>query len=289
VLSKFQDESRWILTIQTGECRSVVGMPVALLLPGMTLNETAFPDLEMPTVSPDFSRLAVGRDGSSPELLAQRMDFYSALLDELLQACEDWQADTRLVIAHSFGGMLALRWLTLHGGDDLARIDGLVLISTTAGPMYQNLNLRLFKLGEWDVRVRAGAAMPWWNQPSVTRSVKTLICGSLDSDPIDFRSLTIQSDLDLDLVGWRNTDWRAMRSYRLAMEGFDVRDSLASVAVPTVVLHGTEDALFDTDVARGLAAGIPGAELRLITGAGHALPLTHGAEVVRSMQDLLQL
>ncbi len=266
----------------------MLGTPVALLLPGMTLNETVFPDLVMPTVTADFSRLAVGPDGSSPQLLEQRMDFYAALLDDLLQGCDDWRADTRLVIAHSFGGMLALRWLILHGGDGLARIDGLVLISTTAGPMYHNLNLRLFKLGGWDIRVRAGAAMPWWNRPFVTRSVKNLICGSLDSDPVNFRTLTIRSDLELDLAGWRNTDWRAMRSYRLAMEGFDVREGLASVAVPTVVVHGTEDTLFDTAAARELTAGIPGAELRLIAGAGHALPLTHGAEVVRSVQDLLQ-
>ncbi len=266
----------------------MVGIPVALLLPGMTLNATAFPHLDMPTVTPDFARLAVGRDGSSPELLELRMDFYVALLDDLLQDCEDWWADTRLVVAHSFGGMLALRWLMLHGSDGLARIDGLVLISTTAGPMYQNLKLRLFRLGGRDVRVRVGAAIRWWNQPCVTRSVKHLICGDLDSDPVDFRALTIQSDLELDLAGWRNTDWRAMRSYRLAMDGFDVRASLATVAVPTVVLHGTDDSLFDTGVARELAAGIPRAELRLIAGAGHALPLTHGAEVVRSVRDLLR-
>ena len=253
----------------------------------MTLNETVFPDLGMPTVEPDFTRLAVGLDGSSPQLLELRMDFYSALLDDLLQGCDAWQADTRLVIAHSFGGMLALRWLIMHGGDGLARIAGLVLIATTAGPMYRNLNLRLFKLGGWHVRVRAGAAMAWWNRPTVTRAVKNLIGGSPDGAPVDFRTLTIRSDLELDLAGWRNTDWRAMRSYRLAMDGFDVRENLANVAVPTVVLHGTEDSLIDAAAARELAAGIPGAELRLIAGAGHALPLTHGAAVVRSVQDLL--
>ena len=127
----------------------------------------------------------------------------------------------------------------------------------------------------------------WWNRPQVTRLVKRLISGgSADASPIDFQAMQIESDFDLDLAGWRNTSWRAMRSYRLALAGFDVRDQVGEIDVPTIVLHGTHDSLFETSVARNLARELPRAELRIVEGAGHALPLTHGSAVVDAVNDL---
>ena len=110
--------------------------------------------------------------------------------------------------------------------------------------------------------------------------------GSLAAQRVDFRSLANRSDLALDVAGWRNTDWRAMRSYRTAMRGFDVRARLGEIPVPTIVLHGTEDGLFPLSVARDLAGRLPNAELRVVPGAAHGLPLTHGEEVQRALRDL---
>jgi pimeloyl-ACP methyl ester carboxylesterase len=140
-----------------------------------------------------------------------------------------------------------------------------------------------------DLELRVGIRflIGLWNRPDVTRIVKRLTSGGgTGSVPVDFRALDIGSDLELDLAGWRNTDWRAMRSYRLALAGYDVRDRLQEIAVPTIVLHGTKDSLFETNVAHELARGLPQAELRIVDGAGHALPLTHGAAVVDAVNDL---
>ena len=70
------------------------------------------------------------------------------------------------------------------------------------------------------------------------------------------------------------------------MKGFDVRTRLHEIHVPTIVLHGTADSLFALRTAEKLAAGLPRAELRVVEGAGHGLPLTHGGEVVRAVRDL---
>jgi pimeloyl-ACP methyl ester carboxylesterase len=53
----------------------------------------------------------------------------------------------------------------------------------------------------------------------------------------------------------------------------DRRERLKTVRVPTVVVHGTEDPLVPVDAGRDVAANIPGAELRLIPGMGHDLPI----------------
>jgi pimeloyl-ACP methyl ester carboxylesterase len=260
---------------------------VALLLPGMTLNATIFPDLGIPSVAPDFNNLTLGQDGSCRELVDDGMAVYARLLDELLLADERWAAGRRMVVAHSFGGMLALRWLLEHRCTGLAEVAGLVLVATTAGPMFDRVTLRL--LGVQDLQLRLGVRflMQLWNRPAVTRLIKQLTSGgNLEATAVDFRALGITSDLELDIAGWRNTDWRAMRSYRLALAGFDVRERLAEIRVPTVVLHGTEDSLFEPEVARELARGLPHAELRLVPGAGHALTLTHGTAVINAVRDL---
>jgi hypothetical protein len=49
----------------------------------------------------------------------------------------------------------------------------------------------------------------------------------------------------------------------------DVRDVLAAVRVPTLVLRRTGDAMFHTEEARYLADHIPSATLRLLDGADH--------------------
>jgi pimeloyl-ACP methyl ester carboxylesterase len=49
-------------------------------------------------------------------------------------------------------------------------------------------------------------------------------------------------------------------------------DDLRRVAVPTLVVHGTEDPLFPVDHAVAMADAIPGAELVTWDGVGHELP-----------------
>jgi pimeloyl-ACP methyl ester carboxylesterase len=111
--------------------------------------------------------------------------------------------------------------------------------------------------------------------------------GNLQAYPVNFRELGIESETDLGRAGWRNVDWRALRAFRFTMRGFDVRDRLRDIAAPTIVLHGTEDSLFAVEDAQLLAREMPAAELRLINGADHALPITHAGDVKRAVNDLL--
>jgi pimeloyl-ACP methyl ester carboxylesterase len=53
----------------------------------------------------------------------------------------------------------------------------------------------------------------------------------------------------------------------------DSTPRLAEIAVPTLVLVGTEDELTPAAVVRAMAERIPGARYREITGAGHLTPL----------------
>jgi pimeloyl-ACP methyl ester carboxylesterase len=259
---------------------------IALLLPGMTLNASVFPSLPCATIACDFNDLVLSPDGDTPELRRRRMLLYADLLDRRLAAEPAWRDGPRLVVAHSFGGMLALTWWLAHAGAGPARVDGMVLIATTAGPMFDRVRLRV---PGTPFRVPLAPVLGLWNRPVVTRAAKRWLAGSAERvDAVDFRQLASPTDWAVDRAGWLGTDWRAMRSYRLALEGFDVRDRLAAVSLPIVVLHGTADSLLPPAVARDLVSGLPNARLTLIAGAGHALPLTHGDAVRGAVEQLLR-
>ena len=252
----------------------------------MTMNSTIMPDLGTEAISLDFNELTdgpatAGSRGTSP------MGSYVERLDAFLARGNSWRARPRIIVGHSFGGALALSWLLAHTDDGFDSVDGLVLIGTSAGPLFDKVRLRLGSMRKREWRLALKRPLAIWNRPSVTWLVKVLTSGfRYRVGRVDFGSLRRRTDFAMDMAGWRNTDWRAMRSFRFALTGFDIRDRLAEITMPTIVLHGSRDSLFSVDVAEDLAAGLPNAELRIVEGAGHGLPLTHGEEVVRAVRDI---
>lgn len=82
----------------------------------------------------------------------------------------------------------------------------------------------------------------------------------------------------------------AVEALALMNKQIDVRHVLSAIRVPTLLLHGTEDAIVPIEVARHMAERIPGAQLVEIPGAGHlavgqsAAPIA--AELERFLTDL---
>ncbi|HUD52409.1 alpha/beta hydrolase, partial [Parvibaculum sp.] len=64
-----------------------------------------------------------------------------------------------------------------------------------------------------------------------------------------------------------------VRQMAAAMTNGDRRQKLRRIEVPTMVLHGAADPLVPVEAARDTAASIDGAELRIIEGMGHDIPL----------------
>jgi pimeloyl-ACP methyl ester carboxylesterase len=74
-----------------------------------------------------------------------------------------------------------------------------------------------------------------------------------------------------------------------AIMDHDTRGRLAELGgIPTLVLHGTEDGLVPTAAGRWLAEAIPGAELKLIEGAGHVLTTDAEPEVAAAILEHLR-
>ncbi|MEV8377612.1 alpha/beta fold hydrolase [Kribbella sp. NPDC056861] len=63
-----------------------------------------------------------------------------------------------------------------------------------------------------------------------------------------------------------------MANHWLVEGGESILDRLGEIAVPALVLHGTEDPMFPPAHGEALANAVPGARLVLLEGAGHELP-----------------
>lgn len=77
------------------------------------------------------------------------------------------------------------------------------------------------------------------------------------------------------------------RQQRAIMHRPDSRPGLAAIAVPTLVAVGEEDALTPPHLAEEMAAGIPGARLARIAGAGHLPPMETPGAVTDLLRDWL--
>ena len=73
----------------------------------------------------------------------------------------------------------------------------------------------------------------------------------------------------------------------VACNGFDVRDQLGNVAVPTLVVSGEVDKMTPVKFGRFLAEHIPDAQFELIDGAGHMLMLERPLPVTTHIQQFL--
>ncbi|MCS6760280.1 MAG: alpha/beta hydrolase [Candidatus Devosia euplotis] len=71
------------------------------------------------------------------------------------------------------------------------------------------------------------------------------------------------------------------------MERIDSRPYLSAIVVPTLVGVGDFDALTPPELAREMAAAIPGAKLAVFAGAGHMSPMEAAGAVVVAMRDWL--
>jgi pimeloyl-ACP methyl ester carboxylesterase len=90
----------------------------------------------------------------------------------------------------------------------------------------------------------------------------------------------------LGLLGRHRTSARGLVSHLTASTYHDTRARLGRIAAPTLVLHGGQDELTPVANAMLLAAGIPDAELRLVS-AGHAYLLERPEESHRLFEQWL--
>lgn len=79
-----------------------------------------------------------------------------------------------------------------------------------------------------------------------------------------------------------------IRQQQAIMDRPDNRDLLPEIQVPTIVICGREDSVTPPARSEEMAANIPGADLLVISGAGHLSPMERPFAVTRTLRGWLQ-
>ena len=159
------------------------------------------------------------------------------------------------------------------------RVLSLVLISTSpATPGERALPAPTERFG----RFLATAEVDWSDRDSVVDYVvgyaEMLAGGERRFDEAAAREL-VRRD-----VG-RANDIAASENHAALPEGKVPSTPVSSIAVPTLVIHGTADPLFRLEHGQVLAEEIPGARLLTLEGAGHGVDRADWETLVRAIVD----
>jgi pimeloyl-ACP methyl ester carboxylesterase len=164
------------------------------------------------------------------------------------------------VVGVSAGGAFA-QLLSLGFPD---RVLSLVLISTSpATPGERSLPSATERFTDL-----ASADVDWSNRESVIEYLvayqRMLAGGVRPFDEAAWREL-VGRDVE------RARDIAASENHSLIPEGDVPSEPISSIAVPTLVIHGTADPMFPLSHGQALAEEIPGARLLALDGAGHGV------------------
>ncbi|GGZ97954.1 alpha/beta hydrolase [Streptomyces subrutilus] len=171
-----------------------------------------------------------------------------------------------VVVGHSGGGFAALSYASTS--PSAGRLRGLVLLGTAAHGQ---------DTPDSEVKMMGSAVFSW----ALRRGwLGGRLLGSTMGKGVDPVVLDVNRQL------FAGTVPRVRADFFRCTRGWDVREALASVTIPAVVVHGEGDKVIAVELARTLAGVLPRARFESVAGAGHMLPLERPLLVVAAVGEL---
>lgn len=213
---------------------------------------------------PGYGQSAMA-DGQDVSLAAQ-----GEVFTELLA---HWELSRPLVVAHDFGGAVALRAHLLHGAayQALALVDP-VALAPWGSPFFRLVNQHSAVFEQLP---------PHLHKALVTEYVAT--ASHLGLHPAVLQRLAEPWLTDAGQAAFYRQI--AQNDQRFTDE---VQDRYPQIDLPVLVVWGADDTWIPVAKAHELAAAIPGAELRLIEGAGHLVQEDAPAQLTGALLKFVQ-
>ena len=245
-----------------------------VLLHGITLGAavwnhqlTDLPD-EFRIVAPDWrghGASRAGRNGYGLELLAR----------DLITLLEAEQVTNAIVVGHSMGGMALLHALVHYPEMIRTRIAGAVFCSTAAGRVAS---------GPLRAPVKIGTAFAK-RRPELAGRAVAEVPGDVGYAAVRLGFGKSPSPIAVEqcrqfLARMSPT---ALSASMLSLLDHDLREPLAAITIPTLVLVGSKDIVTPPSQAEEIHGAIAGSELVSFEGAGHLLMLERQAEFASAL------
>ncbi len=186
---------------------------------------------------------------------------------------EHWELERPAVVAHDFGGAVALRANLLHGADyeRLAVVDP-VALAPWGSPLFRLVGRH----------VEVFEQLP----PAIHRALVREYIRSASHRGLG------ESTVDALTEPWLGESGQPAfyRQIAQADQRFtdEVQGSYGTLRMPTIVCWGAEDTWIPVQKGHELAALVPGADLRVISGAGHLVQEDAPAELTAALFAFLR-
>jgi pimeloyl-ACP methyl ester carboxylesterase len=246
------------------------GRPV-VLLPGWPLSDEMYEYQYNDLINKNFRAIGITLRGfgkSDKPFGEYNYDVHASDIKKVLSKLDIKDA---VLAGFSMGGAIAIRYTSLYNGTHIAKL------------------------------VLCGAAAPIWTQRSdfpfnLPRSaVDELIKLNNKDRPkllSDFAKIfsATETSLNEGIGSWLNGICISASSYAtaqclIALRDTDLRDDLAKIKVPTLIMHGKKDKICSFDLAGEMKAGIKNSHIVAFENSGHSLFLeeTHkfNAELIK--------
>ncbi|MBO0692612.1 MAG: alpha/beta hydrolase [Acidimicrobiaceae bacterium] len=213
-------------------------------------------------------RVSIGRLAADLEEVLVQLDLHDAVL-----------------VGHSLGGMVALRFLTGPAGSApiRRRVSALGLVATTASPLrdrgiagvgaVRGISRPLAKPTSWMASHLPGGSMPGSDLGLIFTRMA-------------FGEHPTPSQVALTQKTVASVPARVTGPLTVGILNFEAAIGLGSIDLPTVVVVGTNDLFTPFHQAETLADAIPGAELVVFEGCGHMVMLERHAQLSSTIIEL---
>nr|WP_250036312.1 alpha/beta hydrolase [Actinoplanes maris] len=210
--------------------------------------------------------------------------------DDLAEVLRHYAPTGPIVLGgHSLGGMTIMEFAHAHPELFAERVAGLLFVSTTAeGHTHTQYGLptRLAALLRAGETVGAGLLArsgPWCPHRALAPVLRPAVRWLLFGDEYD------EADLDLAMHAFGRAPLRSIGAFRPSIGAQQRLDTLAQLGdVPAAVLVGRRDRLTPPACAESIAQALPYADLNVLPGAGHMLPLERPHEVSAALTAIVE-
>jgi 3-oxoadipate enol-lactonase len=185
--------------------------------------------------------------GGSASLAAVSIAALAGALQDFLQQVG---ATKPILVGHSIGGMIVQQWLSKN--PDIA---GAVVLAQTS-PAFGKPD------GDWQ-KAFIDARLGPLDRGETLASLAPSLVKELVGDEPDVSGMDLARDCMAAVPA------ASYRAAMLALMGFDLRNALKSIAVPTLVLSGAKDNNAPAPMMAKMASYIPSAKYVELVGVGH--------------------
>jgi 3-oxoadipate enol-lactonase len=206
-----------------------------------------------------------GYGGSSPLPAVSIASLADALQDFLIQL----GAIKPVLVGHSIGGMIVQQWLVKHADTAAA-----VVLAQTS-PAFGKAD------GDWQKSFIDARLGPLDRGETMVALAPALVSELVGEDPN-------AAGMELARDCMASVPEASYRASMLALLGFDQRQALKEITVPTLVLSGSKDKNAPAPMMAKMASFIPSASYVELEGVGHLVNLERPAAFNAALDQFLK-